>query len=692
MSRQLRPTLSATVTSRYGAPPVGELENPCSAGTPDTHHHLDGNGIHTATASVAEVASILGVSTATVRNWIKAGHLTPLSTRPFTFSKEAALTLKMELFAGSVTRLRGRANKTRSQATFIPTEYVSCPRVIETVDSIVQTVRRENLDAAATMLVVALRWLELHGEVKRQPDGNLLDHETFHSWKRTALKNEIIQWRKIVDSPAISRAHSLYFAVSEASPNDLLGLLYQSLTCEGVKSDFGSYYTPPDIVRDSLTSTPFTGKSFFDPCCGTGQYLVAASRLLSLSPAGIYGCDVDPLATRIARVNLLLAAPSYDSRPNIECLDALSELATGDLYCESNHFLGSIDFIATNPPWGAFKTSRYSACAETLGLSSSEAFALFLAKAVLLLKDGGRLSFVLPESILNIRAHSDIRELLLYKTTLTRITQLGRPFAGVFTPAIRLDAIKEEPGEESSIAIVEKEKQYVVLQNRFKANHLRVFNIGVTESDSHLINKLYEVDHVTLAANADWALGIVTGNNTRFVSTQKLPGMEPVFRGNDINAFRFGDPRSFILFEPSQFQQVARTELYRAPEKLVYRFITDRLTFAYDADQRLTLNSANIVIPRLPGISIKATLAFLNSNVFQFLFRRKYATHKVLRGDLEQLPFPTSVKSMMCAIENLVNELIIGDKRRYELEDIIYGLFEMTGPEIAHVEKAVCNS
>jgi hypothetical protein len=52
------------------------------------------------------------------------------------------------------------------------------------------------------------------------------------------------------------------------------------------------------------------------------------------------------------------------------------------------------------------------------------------------------LSYILPESILNVKVHEDIRKLLLDYNILS-IYELGRIFTGVFTEVIRLD-IKNE--------------------------------------------------------------------------------------------------------------------------------------------------------------------------------------------------------------------------------------------------------
>ena len=66
--------------------------------------------------------------------------------------------------------------------------------------------------------------------------------------------------------------------------------------------------------------------------------------------------------------------------------------------------------------------------------------------------------------------------------------------------------------------------------------------------------------------------------------------------------YLFRAPAAFIRFDPDRFQQAAPERKYRAPEKLVYRFISKKLIVAYDDRGRLTLNSANILIPRVDAV------------------------------------------------------------------------------------------
>jgi SAM-dependent methyltransferase len=641
--------------------------------------------------SVEQAASVLGVSTATVRNWAKAGHLNQSSQRPLAFPETAVLALKNSISSGDVARLRTRANKSTSASILLPIEYMtdaSFASIVEGVSAVYHR-ERQSLSLEALLFLVSLRVLEVRGEVKSVLLAESFDVDQFHSWKRKAVKDEIYDWHSTLhETIRFSTYKDLSRIILLIPDHDVIGLIYQALVSEGDKSTKGSYYTPPDVVAESLSYQSGDTSTFLDPCCGTGQYLLCAAKVLNLRFEDIYGFDNDQLATRIARINLLVAFSHEDARPNIDCLNAITELATEDVFCPNNHLLESFDFIATNPPWGAFKNVQIAAHLNN-GIRSNEAFSFILAKAISLTKRGGRISFILPESVLKIRIHADIRELILAHTRILRISHLGRQFTGVFTPVIRLDLLKETPKKGALVSIEGSDGQHKVEQERFFKNDHFAFDANVTDGDDVILARLYANEFITLKGNADWALGIVTGNNKAFIKEEPDDSMEAIYKGSDVCKFLLKNPSSYISFTPERFQQVAKPYFYRASAKLIYKFISNKLAFAFDDEQRLTLNSANILIPRLPGIGIKAAMAFLNSNVFQYIFKKKFSTHKVLRGDLEMLPFPKISREMATKIEDIVDRILGGEEKYSELNDIIYSIYRVTPQDVACIEKAL---
>ena len=84
-----------------------------------------------------------------------------------------------------------------------------------------------------------------------------------------------------------------------------------------------------------------TNLTFCDPCCGSGNFLIAAIKY-GFKPENIYGFDVDSVAVDIAK-RRIFDDTGFESN-NIFCSDYLEE----KFYNNDNTF----DVIFTNPPWG----------------------------------------------------------------------------------------------------------------------------------------------------------------------------------------------------------------------------------------------------------------------------------------------------------------------------------------------------
>ena len=211
----------------------------------------------------------------------------------------------------------------------------------------------------------------------------------------------------------------------------------------------------------------------------------------------------------------------------------------------------------------------------------------------------------------------------------------------------------------------------------------------ISDTDRKILSQICAVKHFFLD-RSDFALGIVTGDNKNKVKNRLENGMEPVFTGKEVRAYRLSPACRFLHYDRKNFQQAAKDEYYRAPEKLVYKFISGRLVFALDDTRSLVLNSANILIPHIPGMSIRTVLGFLNSNVLRYYYSVMFGDVKILKSSLMQLPFPEISGGTDAEISRLVDEIISGNTGAEEcLQKIIYSCCKLTPEQIEHVENTV---
>ena len=212
-----------------------------------------------------------------------------------------------------------------------------------------------------------------------------------------------------------------------------------------------------------------------------------------------------------------------------------------------------------------------------------------------------------------------------------------------------------------------------------------------------ILDKAERMRHDDLT-HSQWALGIITGNNAKVLKDRPRKGLEPIFTGKDIRPYGLKKASRYIKYNRKKasryvkynrvdFQQCAKDEFYRAKEKLVYKFVSSSLCFTYDDKQRLFLNSANILIPKVDGMSIKTVLAFLNSALFNFLYAKRFNDIKILKGNLSALPFPKITPKQDKELTALVDRALSGDiSAEDEINELVFSLYELNQEEIRMIE------
>lgn len=548
------------------------------------------------------------MSSATLRNWEKMG---------------------VNDLSGKWTK---RANKRFSERQFIPDEYIKYKDVI--------VIAYKFLAAGYSIKEILYSFcLNLSKTIK-----NCYIDEELQSWDIS--KERIIQ-------------DLINYEIWEYKW-DLLWWIYQSLLTEWEKNKKWSYYTPDFVVIDQISSLFKDWYIVLDPCCWTWQYLI---NIPSSEPLNIWGFDLDELAVRIARINLMLKYPLVNFKPNIFHLDSLNM---------ENDWLNGIhdnffDLVITNPPRWAKILNKY----KWYSVTSWESFSFFIERWLHLLKDSWILSYILPESILNVKVHADIRKVML-NYDIVSIHELWKIFTWVFTDVIRIDIKKNK--EDWVIDIYSNWNTHSCPKIDFKNNSDYIFSIHIKKEDNELISKLYDRDHILLdSKNSDWALWIVTWNNKAFVFDQPQDWCIPVFTGKEVAPYKLLSPKKYLLFTPEKFQQVAPLEKYYAKPKLIYKFISKKLVFSLDNEWVFTLNSANLLIPKL-DYPIKVIALLFNSKLYQDIYEKKFNSLKILKWQIQELPLPILSDEEYKKLENLFDEVCNSTISKEEVDEYIFNL------------------
>lgn len=604
------------------------------------------------TYTLKEACEFLSISTATGRNWLNSGRLiadTHVGNH-VAFSETTLQSLKNSLSDGTLSVLNRRRNKSCVSGNLSCLSYLpENSKNLAAITTLLETIEKEQLTIHDSLLSGLLRACA----------EQLILSAGYHT---TALYEPFLDHLAAPEHLfLLMQKHPALFELSYqySKAEDTLGCLYQSLCALRERKCSGSYYTPFSLATrliSRITDRFDQSTKLLDPCCGTGVFLLNLPETVSLGQ--IYGNDINPTSVLLTRINLAL---KYHLTSTKE-MDVLKNNITISDFLETT--ASGYDIILGNPPWGARLSSEakktYQKRFFCASGTSVETFDLFTEQGLNLLSMGGILAFLLPEAVLTVKSHKKIRELLLKNTSVLSVDYLGEAFAQIQCPSILL-CLEKNTGtpffNDVSITLQNGCSFSTFVERSFQADY---FSFTTTDEEYLLLEKLLSCPNcTTLVDHADFALGIVTGNNAATLFSSPASGLEPIIKGNDIRKYHIGTPSAYIKFTPEQFQQTAPEHLYRAPEKLFYRFINRRLTFALDTSGLLSLNSCNIVIPKLPGLSVKYVLAILNSSAAQFIFEKKFHSVKVLRSHIEQLPIPLADKparqEIVCLVERLLS-------------------------------------
>ncbi len=464
---------------------------------------------------------------------------------------------------------------------------------------------------------------------------------------------------------------------------DVLGFIYQSLITEGERNLTGQYYTSKNVVDYMLGNKRLAdGETFLDPCCGSGAFLLSVQ---TNTPECLYGFDINPIAVMIAGTNLLARYSEHNFTPNVFCLDFLKK----DLFdLERQGIPFKFDNIYTNPPWGSDKEGLY--IKKYPEIKSKERSSMVIVESLKRLKPNGNFYFLLPTSLLKIKTHNDVRKYILSNSSIQRIDLYSDRFDGVFTDYFSIKLSTPQTAPQTYIVTTGDETRNIEISDYDSKAGVIILE-PLTDVDDSIINKMESKRHDDLK-HSQWALGIVTGDNKNKVKKEMAKGLEPVYAGKQVTPFKLQKESAYISFAPSSFQQCAKEEFFRAPEKLIYRFIAKYPIVAYDNQQCLCLNSANILIPELDGISIKSVAALLNSSLYHYYYSMKFSDIKVLKGNLQELPFPKLTKLQDESLSELVTSIRASDfseEQQQELDETVYSLFNITTAEQQQINSRI---
>lgn len=292
------------------------------------------------------------------------------------------------------------------------------------------------------------------------------------------------------------------YCVMDAN-RDAIGDAFEVFIGPALRGTEGQFFTPRNVVKMMVEILdPKPGEQIIDPACGSGGFLITAlshvwehvqseakrkhwserqlyKRELEVATDCFRGIDKDSFLAKVCKAYMALIG---DGRGGVFCENSLLPPAEWHPVAQSKIQLGTFDVIMTNPPFGAkipikgasllsqyelgYKWGRDKTTKEPIKLAQLEdkrtPQILFLERCLQLLKPGGRMGIVLPESILGNPSY-EFLVAFIQRRTLIR---------GVVTMPESLFKTSGKGGTHTKVAVLFLEK---------KANKTKDYDIFMSD-------------------------------------------------------------------------------------------------------------------------------------------------------------------------------------------------------------------
>lgn len=292
---------------------------------------------------------------------------------------------------------------------------------------------------------------------------------------------------------------SLAYAVGELqlyciirSERDAVADAFETFIGPSLKGAQGQFFTPRNVVKLLVDIVnPDIDDKIIDPACGSGGFLVEATRDVwkrleqkgdslnwpeseifsekqKIAIKNIRGIDKDTFLSKVAKAYMAIIG---DGRGGVFCENSLEKVKAWKTVTKEHIQLGAFDVVITNPPfgkklkiddttilssynlgykWSFNKEESQFERTETLHAGQSPQI-LFVERCLELLKDGGRLGIIAPESMFCNPSHryiiQYINKVARIKAVISLPEELFQPYTHAKTCAVIIEKI---PMNESS--------------------------------------------------------------------------------------------------------------------------------------------------------------------------------------------------------------------------------------------------
>jgi spermidine synthase len=313
---------------------------------------------------------------------------------------------------------------------------------------------------------------------------------------------------------------------------------------------YQAFYTKSAPIVDYMVNKLLLNPTdkILEPCGGDGVFVEAILEVNQLANIDI--CELNP-----ASIDVLQRKFSIFKNVSIRECDTLLD---NNLSFNSN-FGGYYDKIIANPPYGAWQDLTKRAVLKKMypELYAKESYALFLFRCIELLKEGGILSFIIPDTFLNLHMHKAIRKHILTKTKIIELSL----FPSSFFPGVNFGYANL-----SIITLQKTSNQKECLSNSFNVftNFSKVEQLAKINKEEL---KVYSFSQQEIFSNPDFAF-LISDNSSISKAINEAPlkvgdvasCVTGFYSGNDkiflkVNSVNLKNGKNYELVDPNKINR-----------------------------------------------------------------------------------------------------------------------------------------
>jgi hypothetical protein len=262
---------------------------------------------------------------------------------------------------------------------------------------------------------------------------------------------------------------------------------------------------------------------------------------------------------------------------------------------------------------------------------------------VKILREGGLVSYIIPNTLLRVTSYVEIREYILKNTAIKKIVDLGtNVFTNATTSSIIIVIEKAIEAYENIVEVhfgIESQSQGIRQAEYLTDGY--VLNIKATYEDIKLLDKLNSVSIDLGKICQELIFGVViTKNRSQVVSDVQKSGYKPFLEGRDISRYFIHPVEKFLWYKPELLHRPRTTRIFEAPEKLLIQRITGGkrpLTATYDNQQYYNKESINnIILKDETPYNAKFVLGLINSRLLSWFYVTKFTNESKLTVNLSK--------------------------------------------------------